>query len=203
MQQDDPIVCGLNVRTKAPVSLGEMDLQSGIVNMFEIPGKLNLGWICAAINSLSSILFCFVYFKLCHIIFTKHQPRNWLTISIYLLIIIDLVVGCGSITSVILQDNVYQTSTRTSVKPFSLVLLSMQKGLFSVIVLTQIFEWSQLTMFLWFQMPRRVKLEELVGLKNYYNKLEWRYFYLHILVILLYGFFQYLIDVYAHEFSQQ
>jgi hypothetical protein len=156
-------VCGLNVTTHNPI---ELDMLGAIRNVesdskgppdvltfngsFAIPGVLNLGWICATINSLSTILYCFVYFKMCHIMFTKHKSRNWLTISIYLLIMLDLLVGCTATTSVVLENNVYQTTTRASVSNLSIVLLSLQKGLYSVIVLTQIFEWAMLTMFLWF-----------------------------------------------------
>jgi hypothetical protein len=58
-------------------------------------------------------------------------------------------------------------------------------------------------MFLWFQIPRRVKLEELIGLRNYYNKLEVRWLIAHIFVILMYCFFQYLIDWNLHQYSLQ
>ena len=83
----------------------------------------NLGWIAAAINSFSSILFCFVYFKICHIACTRGQPRNWLTITIYFEIILGLIIGCMAITSVILGSSVYETGKKSDVSTFSLVIL--------------------------------------------------------------------------------
>lgn len=86
-----------------------------MIDLIETQENFNLGWICAAINSFSCILFCVVYFKLCHILFTKNRSRNWLTIYIYLLIILGLGIGFLAITSVVLQENVYKTSTLDSV----------------------------------------------------------------------------------------
>ena len=89
-----------------------------------IEGKVNLGWICATVNSYSCIQFCFVYFKLCHIIFGRSKSRNWLTIFIYALIIIDLVTGCTVLSSIISQPDIYAEGTkRSSVPNLSIVCL--------------------------------------------------------------------------------
>ena len=92
---------------------------TAMIELIESEENFNLGWICAAINSFSCILFCVVYFKLCRIMFTKNRSRNWLTIYIYLLIILGLGVGCMAITSVVLQENVYKTSTLDNISMVS------------------------------------------------------------------------------------
>lgn len=75
----------------------------------EEESDLNLGWICAVINSIQCILFCFVYYKLCHITFAKSKSKNWLTFLIYAMIIVDMVVGSATVTSIIVQPDIYLT----------------------------------------------------------------------------------------------
>ena len=92
---------------------------------FAPDNSLNYGWVSACINSISCILFCFVYFKLCHVMFTKTKSRNWITISLFGLIIVALLVGCISITTVVMNPRVYQLRSRNDVTAASLVFLAL------------------------------------------------------------------------------
>lgn len=104
-------VCQLTLQkeTSSPtINFTSNDLfTSGGADKFEIPGKINLAWACSLINAYSCILFCFVLLKLCRVMFSGNKSRNWLTICSYSLIILDMVVGSATITSMIVLPYVY------------------------------------------------------------------------------------------------
>ena len=152
----------------------------------------NLAWWCALINAYSSVLFCFVFYKLCQIVFSTNLTRNWLQILMYSLIICDLIVGCSTYTSIVIQPDVYAQETRHDVGSSTIVLLNIQKILYCAMILTQLFEWKMYIIFITFQSSN--KPEELIGLKKKYNLREKIYFYVFLATILAFGCLQIAID---------
>jgi len=73
--------------------------------------------------------------KLCRVMFSGNKSRNWLTISSYLLIILDMIVGSATTTSMIVLPWVYDLENIPP-KKFSIVLIAMQKILYSALLLT-------------------------------------------------------------------
>ena len=72
-----------------------------------------------------------------------------------------------------------------------------------LIVLTQVFEWLMLSSLISFQLPSKVKEEQLIGLRNEYNRKEKIYLKIFILVFLVYCGLYYLVNFYIVQFSNQ
>jgi archaellum biogenesis protein FlaJ (TadC family) len=65
----------------------------------------------ALINSMSSMLFIIVYFKLCVMFFSGNKSRNWITIAMFVLINIDNIVGIVVMFSISDNPKIYFTNS--------------------------------------------------------------------------------------------
>ena len=104
---------------------------------------LNVAWLCASLNGYATILFCIVGYKMFYLFFSRQQYNsvNLLVVSIYTLILVDLIVGSLMITSTALRKDIYLDSQRNDFSNFTIQVLKIQKVLYSTLVLTQLFEW--------------------------------------------------------------
>ena len=64
------------------------------------------------------------------------------------LIVIDILVGCTSIFAIVKNPKIYDSFERENIDNSSIVLLAIQKFMFTILVLTQLLEWGNFIMFL-------------------------------------------------------
>ena len=129
--------------------------------------------------------------------FSGNKSRNWLTIASYSLIITDMVVGCATITCMIVQPNVYDLEN-SSVPAYCHYLILFQKILYSIILLTQIFEWIMYIIYMRYQ--SKIKLEELAFRQKEYNRLEKWCLFLFFVVQMVFCSIQCIIDAVQGRF---
>ena len=161
---------------------------------------LNLGWMSAGVNSIFSILLLLVVYKISHFIFSsntvfKSGYRNWISLFMFGLFMVDLIVGCVSLTSVVMNSHIYQLTSRNDVKQTTLVFMVLQKILFSVIILTQLFEWANYCMFLAFQGNLQGRqIGTMQDMQPQYNKREKCGLYSYMALVLFFAGLHILIE---------
>lgn len=164
--------------TVCSVTLTQNPLYGGLYGMKASPAsdkfssffhKLDLAWVCSFVNAYTVMLFFFMIFKILHVVFSTNSGKNWLTITNFCMVILQQVIGVCVLTSMVSQPYVYDLNDH-KITMFSVVTIAIQKCLYFVILLTQVFEWFMLIMFLKFQ--KKNKLEELVSKQRVYNRIE-------------------------------
>ncbi len=107
-----------------------------------VPTDINLGIYAALQNGYSILLFLAVFYRVCHMFFNLNvHSRNWFTITMYSIIIVDLLIGCLVLVTVVGQDGVYDSVTRQGVPILTKVMHLLLKILYAVIILEQPFAW--------------------------------------------------------------
>ena len=81
-------------------------------------GGYDLGWFCATVTSYSFILLFFQYFRLFKMIFSKNRSINYITIFMYIIIILGIIAGVLSMGFTVLDQNVYTMFKRYQYEDF-------------------------------------------------------------------------------------
>jgi len=70
------------------------------------------------------LLFVAVFYRVCHMFFSqKVQSRNWFTITMYFIMIFDLLIGCLVLVTIVKRKDVYNSDSRSVVPTFTKVIL--------------------------------------------------------------------------------
>ena len=78
----------------------------------------DLGWFAATVTSYSFILLFFQYFRLIKMIFSKNRSINYITIFMYIIIILGIIAGVISMGATVLDNNVYTMAVRVQYENF-------------------------------------------------------------------------------------
>ena len=78
-------------------------------------GQFDFAWFAATYLSYSTLLAMFVFLKLSRIyignqvINNQSKPKNYLTVTLFVLIAVDLLVGCALVSLLALNHRVYDS----------------------------------------------------------------------------------------------
>ena len=81
-------------------------------------GGYDLAWFCATINSYSCILLFFQYIRFFKMLFGRARSINYITVFMYIIIILDISVGIVSMTITVNDAQVYYMDRREEYSQF-------------------------------------------------------------------------------------
>ena len=78
-----------------------------------------------------------ICYKISHMFFCQSVfSKNWFALSMYIIIVVDLLIGCLVVVTIALIQTVYaKPGTREEVPGYTKVILLLQKILYSIIIL--------------------------------------------------------------------
>lgn len=83
----------------------------------------------------------------------KKRSKNWLSVTIYVLLLIDLVVGAALVSCMVLTKRLFDEDTAVymTMHKSTTILFIAQQLLYQLIFLSQLFEWSMYIVLIEFQ----------------------------------------------------